>query len=131
MAEWLGTGLQNQVQQFDSAWYLITKELPQGSSFVMRYRFTPPLRGAPVMIGPRHCCRSRAGRVLLALDSYVFTQSPTPQNDMDVFALMADSQYFRKHAQRPCFPTKGWAESVSQFEMVFLEVDCGGIVRGD
>ena len=25
MAEWLGTGLQNQVQQFDSAWHLIKK----------------------------------------------------------------------------------------------------------
>lgn len=23
MAEWLGSGLQNRVQQFDSAWYLI------------------------------------------------------------------------------------------------------------
>lgn len=25
MAEWLGNGLQNRVQQFDSAWYLKTK----------------------------------------------------------------------------------------------------------
>ncbi len=35
MAEWLGTGLQNQVQQFDSAWYLKTKELTVVSSFVL------------------------------------------------------------------------------------------------
>ena len=28
MAEWLGNGLQNRVQQFDSAWYLRT-EKPQ------------------------------------------------------------------------------------------------------
>ena len=41
MAEWLGTGLQNQVQQFDSAWHLIKKahsdvsffyEVPSGFS---------------------------------------------------------------------------------------------------
>ena len=28
MAEWLGNGLQNRVQQFDSAWYLQTQTYP-------------------------------------------------------------------------------------------------------
>ena len=39
MAEWLGTGLQNQVQQFDSAWYLKTKGLTIVSPFCFEYRF--------------------------------------------------------------------------------------------
>ncbi len=35
MAEWLGNGLQNRVQQFDSAWYL--KPLPEifGRGFLL------------------------------------------------------------------------------------------------
>ena len=41
MAEWLGTGLQNQVQQFDSAWYLKTKGLTIRESFCFGYRLTP------------------------------------------------------------------------------------------
>ena len=40
MAEWLGTGLQNQVQQFDSAWYLKTKGLTIRESFCFGYRLT-------------------------------------------------------------------------------------------
>ena len=28
MAEWLGNGLQNRVQQFDSAWYLPQRQRP-------------------------------------------------------------------------------------------------------
>lgn len=28
MAEWLGTGLQNRLQQFDSAWYLKKSDFP-------------------------------------------------------------------------------------------------------
>lgn len=30
MAEWLGNGLQNRLQQFDSAWYLGTIPMPSG-----------------------------------------------------------------------------------------------------
>ncbi len=30
MAEWLGNGLQNRVQQFDSAWYLPLNPAPGG-----------------------------------------------------------------------------------------------------
>ncbi len=39
MAEWLGSGLQNRVQQFDSAWYLQIKDFhtSNGSLF---YLFT-------------------------------------------------------------------------------------------
>ena len=33
MAEWLGNGLQNRVQQFDSAWYLKRKAPRRGFSF--------------------------------------------------------------------------------------------------
>ena len=32
MAEWLGNGLQNRVQQFDSAWYLKKRTTPSGHS---------------------------------------------------------------------------------------------------
>ena len=39
----LGTGLQNQVQQFDSAWYLKTKGLTIRESFCFEYRLTPCL----------------------------------------------------------------------------------------
>lgn len=33
MAEWLGNGLQNRVQQFESAWYLTKKENSQTENF--------------------------------------------------------------------------------------------------
>lgn len=36
MAEWLGNGLQNRVQQFDSAWYLKRKAPRRGFSFMYR-----------------------------------------------------------------------------------------------
>lgn len=32
MAEWLGNGLQNRLQQFDSAWYLKNKAMKATSS---------------------------------------------------------------------------------------------------
>ena len=34
MAEWLGSGLQNRVQQFDSAWYLQNPVLYEAGFFV-------------------------------------------------------------------------------------------------
>ena len=37
MAEWLGNGLQNRVQQFDSAWYLKRKS-PAKGLFLLRYQ---------------------------------------------------------------------------------------------
>ncbi len=37
MAEGLGTGLQNLLQQFESAWHLQTKEFAQASSFVFSW----------------------------------------------------------------------------------------------
>ena len=33
MAEWLGNGLQNRLQQFDSAWYLKKREVSDDFSF--------------------------------------------------------------------------------------------------
>lgn len=52
MAEWLGTGLQNRLQQFDSAWYL--QSVPPSKAG--RYFYTPKShilgglhRGAAVM----------------------------------------------------------------------------------
>ena len=35
MAEWLGNGLQNRVQQFDSAWYLKQKA-PEKGAFLFK-----------------------------------------------------------------------------------------------
>ena len=41
MAEWLGNGLQNRLQQFDSAWYLKKREVSDDFSFFLRYRLPP------------------------------------------------------------------------------------------
>ena len=37
MAEWLGTGLQNRLQQFESAWYLTNKKVSQSRDFFIFY----------------------------------------------------------------------------------------------
>ena len=37
MAEWLGTGLQNRLQQFDSAWYLKKSDFPAEAALLLLY----------------------------------------------------------------------------------------------
>ena len=55
MAEWLGNGLQNRVQQFDSAWYL-KKKSPAKGLFFLRYqaekRAKPASPQVPIFIYP-------------------------------------------------------------------------------
>ena len=48
MAEWLGTGLQNQVQQFDSAWYLI-KKTDKSVGFFYEVPFHPTAARHPML----------------------------------------------------------------------------------
>lgn len=48
MAEWLGNGLQNRLQQFDSAWYLKRKRHPNGCLFLFEVPASPQsLRDSP------------------------------------------------------------------------------------
>ena len=44
MAEWLGTGLQNLLQQFDSAWYLKKREKRVTFNKVILFFVRPPAR---------------------------------------------------------------------------------------
>lgn len=95
MAEWLGTGLQNQVQQFDSAWYLI-KETDNSVGFFYEIPSHPlqPLRhgaDAPFFLGwgvlnmkfalSGHplCTRCEAGLVRMRWEMapHCFTKSST------------------------------------------------------
>lgn len=42
MAEWLGNGLQNRVQQFDSAWYLLNpSQMHSEGDFCLKVKFLP------------------------------------------------------------------------------------------
>ena len=58
MAEWLGTGLQNRLQQFESAWYLTNKKVSQSErlfSFLPTIYFRKNLKfhqSAPIFHWP-------------------------------------------------------------------------------
>ena len=73
MAEWLGTGLQNQVQQFDSAWYLI-KKTDKSVGFFYEVPFHPTAARSP----SRGKCRFQLRRKRVAPWLLSFGHSHTP-----------------------------------------------------